>query len=66
MRARKRSGQFPVELGMTDHTMSRVEVEEFLRTNHRADEYGQRNAVPDELLVRVQPETIVAAKNIAA
>lgn len=51
---------------MTDHTMSRVEVEEFLRTNHRADEYGQRNAVPDELLVRVQPETIVAKKDIAA
>jgi PPOX class probable F420-dependent enzyme len=32
----------------------------------RADEYGKRNAVPEELLVRVQPETIVAAKDIAA
>ena len=32
----------------------------------RGDEYGQRNAVPEELLVRVRPETIVAAKDIAA
>jgi hypothetical protein len=32
----------------------------------RADEYGQRNAVPEELLVRVEPDKIVAAKHIAA
>jgi PPOX class probable F420-dependent enzyme len=32
----------------------------------RADQYGQRNAVPEELLVRVKPEKIVAAKDIAA
>lgn len=32
----------------------------------RAEEYGQRNAVPGELLVRVEPEKVVAAKDIAA
>ena len=31
----------------------------------RADEYGQRNAVPGELLVRVIPGKILAYKNIA-
>jgi PPOX class probable F420-dependent enzyme len=31
----------------------------------RADEYGQRNAVPTELLVRVAPEKILAHKNIS-
>jgi PPOX class probable F420-dependent enzyme len=31
----------------------------------RADEYGQRNAVPTELLVRVTPEKILAHKNIS-
>jgi hypothetical protein len=31
----------------------------------RADEYGQRNAVPTELLVRVTPQKILAHKNIA-
>ena len=31
----------------------------------RADEYGKRNAVPGELLVRVSPEKILAFKNIA-
>jgi PPOX class probable F420-dependent enzyme len=32
----------------------------------RAEEYGRRNAVPEELLVRVRLERIVAAKDIAA
>lgn len=32
----------------------------------RADEYGRRNAVPGEVLVRVRPETVVAAKDIAS
>jgi PPOX class probable F420-dependent enzyme len=31
----------------------------------RAEEYGQRNAVPSELLVRVTPQKILAHKNIA-
>ena len=31
----------------------------------RADEYGRRNAVPGELLVRVTPNKILAHKNIA-
>ena len=31
----------------------------------RADEYGQRNAVEGELLVRVAPQKIVAYKNIS-
>ena len=32
----------------------------------RAEEYGRRNATPEELLVRVRPERIVAARDIAA
>jgi PPOX class probable F420-dependent enzyme len=32
---------------------------------HRAEEYGQRNAVPTELLVRITPQRILAYKNIA-
>ena len=31
----------------------------------RADEYGRRNAVPGELLVRVTPTKVVAKKNIS-
>jgi PPOX class probable F420-dependent enzyme len=31
----------------------------------RADEYGRRNAVEGELLVRVTPQTIIAYKNIS-
>ena len=31
----------------------------------RADEYGRRNAVEGELLVRVTPQKIVAYKNIS-
>ena len=31
----------------------------------RADEYGQRNAVPSELLVRVTPKKILAHKNVS-
>ncbi|GAC1644863.1 MAG: PPOX class F420-dependent oxidoreductase [Chloroflexota bacterium] len=31
----------------------------------RAEEYGRRNAVPEEILVRVQPTKIVAERNIA-
>jgi PPOX class probable F420-dependent enzyme len=31
----------------------------------RANEYGQRNAVPSELLVRVTPHKILAHKNIS-
>jgi len=31
----------------------------------RADEYGQRNAAPGELLVRVTPQKILAYKNIS-
>ena len=31
----------------------------------RADEYGRRNAVEGELLVRVTPQKIVAHKNIS-
>jgi PPOX class probable F420-dependent enzyme len=32
----------------------------------RADEYGERNGVPGELLVRLRPETIVAYRDIAS
>ncbi|MGH3556493.1 MAG: PPOX class F420-dependent oxidoreductase [Mycobacterium sp.] len=32
---------------------------------HRADEFGQRNAAPGELVVRVRPTKVVAAFNIA-
>jgi len=32
---------------------------------HRAEEYGQRNAVPGELLVRITPQKILAYKNIS-
>jgi hypothetical protein len=31
----------------------------------RADEYGRRNGVPGELLVRVRPDKVVAHKNIS-
>lgn len=31
----------------------------------RADEYGRRNAVPEELLVRVTPTRVVGVKDIA-
>jgi hypothetical protein len=31
----------------------------------RADEYGRRNAVEGELLVRVTPHNVVAYKNIS-
>ena len=31
----------------------------------RADEYGRRNAVPSELLVRIIPQKIMAHKNIS-
>jgi len=31
----------------------------------RAEEYGQRNAVPTELLVRVTPQKILAHKNVS-
>jgi hypothetical protein len=31
----------------------------------RADEYGRRNAVEGELLVRVKPQRIIARKNIS-
>ncbi len=33
--------------------------------SHRADEFGQRNAVPGELVVRVRPTRVVAAFNVA-
>jgi PPOX class probable F420-dependent enzyme len=32
---------------------------------HRADEYGERNGVPGELLVRLIPEKIVSAFDVA-
>ena len=32
---------------------------------HRADEFGRRNAVPGELVVRVRPTKVVSAFNIA-
>ena len=32
---------------------------------HRAEEYGRRNAVEGELLVRVTPQRVVAYKNIS-
>jgi len=31
----------------------------------RADEYGTRNAVPDELLVRVTPTKVIVARDVA-
>lgn len=31
----------------------------------RADEYGQRNAAPEELLVRVTPTKVIASKGVA-
>lgn len=33
--------------------------------SHRAEEYGRRNAVPGELVVRVRPVKVVSAFNIA-
>jgi PPOX class probable F420-dependent enzyme len=33
--------------------------------HHRAEEFGQRNAVPGELLVRVTPERIIAVFDVA-
>ncbi|MGH3523438.1 MAG: PPOX class F420-dependent oxidoreductase [Mycobacterium sp.] len=32
---------------------------------HRADEFGQRNAAPGELVVRVRPTKVVATFNVA-
>jgi hypothetical protein len=32
---------------------------------HRAEEIGQRNAVPGELVVRVRPTKVVSAFNVA-
>lgn len=32
---------------------------------HRADEFGRRNAVPGELVVRVRPTKVISAFNIA-
>jgi hypothetical protein len=32
---------------------------------HRANEFGKRNAVPGELVVRVRPTKVVAEFNIA-
>jgi len=32
---------------------------------HRAEEYGARNGVPGELLVRVTPTKVIAARNIS-
>jgi hypothetical protein len=32
----------------------------------RADEYGRRNAVPGELLVRLKPERVIAETGVAA
>ena len=31
----------------------------------KADEYGRRNAVPSELLVRISPQKVLAPKNIS-
>jgi hypothetical protein len=31
----------------------------------RAEEFGRRNAVPGELLVRVTPERVIAETNVA-
>ena len=31
----------------------------------RAEEYGRRNSVPGELLVRVTPRKVVAKKNVS-
>jgi PPOX class probable F420-dependent enzyme len=33
---------------------------------HRADEYGDRNAVPGELLVRITPTRIVSERDVAS
>jgi hypothetical protein len=32
----------------------------------RADEYGRRNAVPPEMVVRVTPTKVVAQKDVAS
>ena len=32
---------------------------------HRAEEFGRRNAVPGELVVRVRPTKVISAFNIA-
>jgi len=32
---------------------------------HRAEEFGRRNAVPGELLVRLRPERVIATANVA-
>lgn len=31
----------------------------------RADEYGRRNALPGELLVRLRPERVIALRDVA-
>jgi hypothetical protein len=33
---------------------------------HRAEEFGRRNAVPEEMLVRVAPTRIVAIRDMSA
>jgi Pyridoxamine 5'-phosphate oxidase len=33
--------------------------------SHRAEEFGRRNAVPGELLVRVSPERVIAETDVA-
>jgi hypothetical protein len=33
--------------------------------DHRAAEYGDRNGVPGELLVRLTPERVVSARDVA-
>ena len=54
-------------LGVDQAIASRAEVDEAGRYmgEDRAEEYGRRNAVPTELLVRVSPTHIVVARDIA-
>jgi PPOX class probable F420-dependent enzyme len=33
--------------------------------DHRAEEYGERNGVPGELVVRVTPDRVVSARDLA-
>jgi hypothetical protein len=33
--------------------------------DHRTDEYGERNGVPGELVVRLRPEKVVSAADVA-
>jgi hypothetical protein len=51
--------------GRMAHEMTPDERREFLLGGTRTDEFGARNAVPGELVVRITPTHLVARADIA-